>query len=93
MKLIFYTLKKVKETWKKQYAVGLQSNDYWLDNLSRAWIDRNSPERILDYPKRVDALTVADLQKAAKKFLPLNNYVKAVLYPANASVPEGKKAF
>lgn len=86
-------LKKVKETWKKQYAVGLQSNDYWLNSLSRAWIDRTNPERILDYPKRVDALTVADLQKAAKKFLNLNNYVKAVLYPENASGPEAKKSF
>lgn len=86
-------LAKVKETWKKQYAVGLQSNDNWLNNLSRAWIDRENPERILDYPKRVDALTVADLQKAAKKFLTLNNYVKAVLYPENTSVPEAKKSF
>ena len=27
-------LDKVKETWKKQYHVGLQSNDYWMNSLS-----------------------------------------------------------
>ncbi|HUQ97088.1 MAG TPA: insulinase family protein, partial [Chitinophagaceae bacterium] len=84
-------LDKVKQTWKKQYAVGLQSNDYWLNNLSYSWIERNDPERILDYTKRVDALTVADLQKAANKFLNLNNYVKAVLYPEGATAPEAQK--
>jgi zinc protease len=88
-------LDKVKETWKKQYEVGLQSNDYWLSSLSNAWIDRHNPENILDYEKKVAALTVTDLQNAAKKFLDMNNYVKAVLYPENAKVPETKatKAF
>jgi zinc protease len=87
-------LDKVKETWKKHYRSQLQENDYWLDNLSQAFIDQNNPENILDYEQKVDALTVADLQKAAQKFLPLNNYVKAVLYPENADVPGGvKKTF
>jgi len=87
-------LDKVKETWKKQYHVNLQSNDAWLTNLSSAFIDQTNPENILDYEKRVDALTVQDLQKAAQKFFNMNNYVKAVLYPENANVQEGvKKAF
>jgi zinc protease len=86
-------LDKVKETWKKQYRVNLQSNDAWLDNLSSAFIDQNNPENILTYEQRVDALTVQDLQKAAKKFLNMNNYVKAVLYPENATIEEPKKGF
>ena len=87
-------LDKVKENWKKQYRVDLQSNDAWLDNLSNAFIDQNNPENILDYEQKVDALTVQDLQQAAKKFLSPNNYIKAVLYPENANVEEGvKKAF
>jgi zinc protease len=87
-------LDKVKETWKKHYRTQLQENNYWLDNLSQAFIDQNNPENILDYEQKVDSLTVADLQKAAQKFLPMNNYVKAVLYPENADVPGGvKKTF
>ncbi|HKZ67174.1 MAG TPA: insulinase family protein [Chitinophagaceae bacterium] len=87
-------LDKVKETWKKQYHVGLQSNDYWLNSLSNGWINRENPENILDYEEKVNALTVQDLQDAAKKFLPLDRVVKAVLYPENVKVPEEpKKAF
>ena len=84
-------LDKVKETWKKKYHENLQSNDAWLDNLSTAFIDQNNPENILDYEQKVDALTVQDLQKAAKKFLNMNNYVKVVLYPENATIPEEPK--
>ena len=87
-------LDKVKETWKKQYKVSLQSNDAWLTNLSNAFIDENNPENILDYEQKVDALTVQDLQKAAQKFLSTTNYLKAVLYPESANVEEGiKRAF
>jgi len=87
-------LDKVKETWRKKYREGLQSNDAWLDNLSQAFINQTNPENILDYGEKVDALTVNDLQNAAKKFFTMNHYVKLVLYPENANVIEGvKKGF
>ena len=88
-------LDKVKENWKKQYQVDLKSNDAWLSSLSNAFIDQNDPENILNYEQKFEALTVKDLQNAAKKFLPMDHYVKAVLYPENANVEEGviKKAF
>jgi zinc protease len=87
-------LDKVKETWRKKYREGLQSNDAWLDNLSQAFINQTNPENILDYGEKVDALTVNDLQNAAKKFFTMNHYVKLVLYPENANVTEGvKKGF
>lgn len=84
-------LDKVKETWRKQYHVGLQSNDYWLEKLSSAWINRDNPEDILIFEEKVNALTVKDLQEAAKKFLPLDKVVKAVLYPEGATIPETPK--
>ncbi|MBO9683670.1 MAG: hypothetical protein J7502_13540, partial [Flavisolibacter sp.] len=77
---------KVKENWKKQNAVNLQSNSFWLRTLSYAWIERRDPEEILLFEDRVQKLTTTDLQKAAQKYLDLNNYVKVVLYPENASV-------
>lgn len=87
-------LDKVKETLKKQYKVSIQSNDAWLTNLSNAFIDQTSPENILDYEQKVDALTVRDLQKAAQKFFNMSNYVMTVLYPENFTIPESpKKAF
>jgi zinc protease len=84
-------LDKVKETWKKQYHVNLQSNDWWLSGLSNAWIDQTNAEGLLDYEKRVDAIKLEDLQKAAKKFLTLNNMVKAVLYPESSNITPGVK--
>jgi zinc protease len=84
-------LDKVKETWKKQYHVNLQSNDYWLGVLSNAFIDQTNPENVLDYEQKVNAITVEDLQKAAKKFFTLNNMVKAVLYPESSKIAPGVK--
>ena len=84
-------LDKVKETWKKQYQVSLQNNDWWLTGLSTAWIDQTNPENLLDYEKRVDAIKPGDLQQAAKKFLTLNNLVKAVLYPESSNITPGVK--
>ena len=81
-------LDKVKETWKKQYHVNLQNNDFWLSGLSNAWIDQSNPENILDYEQKVDALTRDGLQHAAKKFLTLNNMAKFVLYPESADIKQ-----
>ena len=81
-------LDKVKENWRKQNNVNLQSNGFWLRNLSHAWIERNNPEDILLFSERMEKLTTTDLQKAAQKYLTLNNYIKAVLYPENNSVAE-----
>jgi zinc protease len=88
-------LDKVKETWKKQHRVTMQSNDGWLTGLSQAFIDQEDPKGILEFEKKVDALTLADLQKAAQKYFDMKNFVRAVLYPENADVPAGvqKKTF
>lgn len=88
-------LDKVKETWKKQHRVSMQTNDGWLNGLSQAFIDQENPQALLDYEKRVDALTLEDLQKAAQKYFDMKNYVRAVLYPENADVQGGviKKTF
>jgi zinc protease len=87
-------LDKVKETMKKQYRTQIQENEYWLDVLSQAFINGTDPELALDFEKRVDALKLEDLQKAAKKYLDMKNYIKAVLYPENANVETGvKKTF
>jgi zinc protease len=84
-------LDKVKETWRKQYHVNLQRNDYWLDNLSNAFINGDNPENILDYEQKIDSITVQDLQNVAKKYLTLNNMVKSVLYPESSNVKEEVK--
>ena len=74
-------LDKVKETMKKHYQDQLKQNDYWLEGLSSAWINGEDAAWIVDYSKRVDAITVQQLQDAAKKYFNFSNYIKAVLNP------------
>lgn len=74
-------LDKVKETLKKQNDDVMKDNEHWLDGLSYAWIEKSDPQWVLDYAGKVDALTVQDIQDAAKKYLNMQNYIKAVLYP------------
>ncbi|HTQ64830.1 MAG TPA: insulinase family protein [Puia sp.] len=74
-------LDKVKETRKKQNDDRLKQNEYWLESLSGSWIEQEDPAWILEYAKKVDALTTKDLQEAAVKYFNTENYIKAVLRP------------
>ncbi len=74
-------LNKVKEALKKQNQDQLTQNAFWLSTLTRAWIEHDDPMWMLDFTKKVDALTVQDLQQVAKKYFDMQNYVKAVLVP------------
>jgi zinc protease len=74
-------LDKVKANLQEQNAADLKNNDHWLDVLTNSWINREDPQWIFEYSKAVDALTVADMQEAAKKYFNMQNYIKAVLLP------------
>ena len=74
-------LEKVKLNWKKQYHVNLQSNDFWLETLSAAFINGDNPENVLDYEQKIDAITAADLQKIAQRYLDTDKMITSVLYP------------
>lgn len=74
-------LEKVKANIREQYATDIKNNDYWLSNLSSAFIDKQNPGWILKYNEAAQAITVKDIQAAAVKYLNMNNYVKAVLMP------------
>jgi len=74
-------LDKVKETWKRQNEDHMKQNEYWLQSLSTSWIDREDPAGLLEFAKKVDALTTKDLQDAAVRYFDMQNYIKAVLKP------------
>jgi zinc protease len=76
-------LDKVKETFKKQNEDQLKENDHWLDVLSGSWIEKDDPVWLLEYAKKLDAITVQDIQAAAKKYFNMQNYIRAVLNPEN----------
>ncbi|MRW94049.1 insulinase family protein [Duganella sp. FT80W] len=74
-------LNKVKASWIKGYRKGLRENGYWMASLQNAFFNNNNPDEILTYEDRVNALTTADIQQAAQRYLDTNNYLQVVLYP------------
>lgn len=74
-------LDKVKATWKKQYEDNRKRNDYWLEQLSNAFLNKEDPAFFLSYEQQVDALGTQDIREAANHYLDTKNYVKVVLCP------------
>jgi zinc protease len=74
-------LDKVKETIQKQNADELKSNDHWLDVLTNSWIEQEDPNWVLEFSRQVDAVTIKDVQETAVRYLNMQNYIRAVLYP------------
>ncbi len=76
-------LDKIKETLKKKNEDNLKNNDYWLENLSYAFIENYDPGWLLTYEAKVNALTTAAMKQTANKYFNMNNYIKAILNPEN----------
>src|SRR5690606_34200459 len=74
-------LNKVKEQWKESHKANLQENNFWLSNIISMIMNGSDPDRFINYEKYVDALTVKDIQDAAKIIFGNNNEFIAVLMP------------
>lgn len=74
-------LAKVKTNWHNTHRRSLRENSYWLGRLATATLHGTDPAALLDYDRQVDALTPADVQAAARRYLNLGNYVQVVLLP------------
>lgn len=75
-------LNKVKETWIQRHRKQVRENSYWLAVLTSATLVGEDPAKVLDFEKRVNALTPADVQNAAKRYFDMKNYIQVVQYPA-----------
>jgi zinc protease len=74
-------LNKVKETLKISWKENMKDNMYWRTKMQQ-WVDIGSnPGDVLTLDKRVDAMTVKDIQAAANKYFNEKNYLQVVLYP------------
>lgn len=75
-------LDKVKETLKIQYKENIKLNDYWLNQLSSAFIEKTDPAWLLAYPEKVQQAGSEQLQQICRQLLNTPNMV-AVLNPEN----------
>ncbi|MDB5793294.1 MAG: peptidase [Massilia sp.] len=81
-------LVKVKQNWLQNYRRALRENGYWLGRIQSSLLEGTDPQSILTHEARVAALTAAEVQEAARRFLDNNNYVQVVLYPQKAAAPK-----
>jgi zinc protease len=74
-------LNKVKETLKNTWKESMKDNAYWRSKMQQ-WVELGSnPGDVLTTDKRIDAVTVKDIQTAAIKYFNEKNYLQVVLYP------------
>ena len=74
-------LEKVKEQQKRKLEVDIKQNQFWINNLFDAYYLGNNPADILMKQKQSQNLTSKIIQDAAKKYINLNNYIRATLKP------------
>ncbi|MFQ5709964.1 MAG: M16 family metallopeptidase [bacterium] len=72
---------KVKEMQRRQREVNLKENGFWLSILRTYYFHQQNLPDILKYDKLVKHLSAKSIQKAARQYFDLDNYVQVVLYP------------
>ncbi len=65
----------------KAVEVKIKENGYWRGALKYSYQYGYDPGEIVNYQKRIDAVTAQDLQSTAKKYLEFDNYIYLRLLP------------
>ncbi|MCF6335189.1 MAG: insulinase family protein [Spirochaetales bacterium] len=72
---------KIKEGFRRGYEESLRENSYWLGVMDAVFRYNLESGYILDKSSRINAVTSDLLMEAADRYLDMDNYFKAVLYP------------
>ena len=78
------TLAKVKEQMIRARETNLKENSFWRNILYGSYynnLDRTDEVLLDDYKKLVESITAKDIQKIAKKYINLKNYIVVTLEP------------
>lgn len=73
-------LTKFKEGELLDYKKNIKENRYWLSNFNRSYTNGISPEEVLQFEAKVNAITAKDIQDVAKKYLTKDKVV-GILMP------------
>jgi zinc protease len=76
-------LEKIKEQQRRKLEVDIKQNIYWMNSLFDAYFSDVDPNDILKRQKQIETLSSKMIQEAAKKYINLNSYIRAVLKPEN----------
>ncbi len=79
---------KVKEQLTRGHEVDLKSNAYWMSQImSRDQNGEDVAKAMATYEANIKKLTAADVQRAAKQFFNMKNYVRVALVPETKPTP------
>jgi len=74
-------LEKIKEQQKRKLEVEMKQNIFWKNNLFDAYYTGYDPANILKKQKQIEGLSSDKIRNAAKKYIHLDHYIRAVLKP------------
>jgi zinc protease len=86
-------LEKVKQQQTRKLEVDMKQNQFWASQLFDSFYYSNNPSDILNEQKQIDRLSSKMIQDAAKKYININNYIRATLKPDKASTTKPLKSF
>ncbi|ANI90628.1 hypothetical protein A9P82_04995 [Arachidicoccus ginsenosidimutans] len=78
-------LEKVKKAMLEKYKESMKQNGYWAGELQDIYMFGHSKDYLLNFDKKINAVTSEDLKKFADEVLNNNNNYKAISYPEQAS--------
>jgi zinc protease len=74
---------KIRESQRRSFETNLKQDRFWLFSLVNYVYWDKDPRLIMNYPELVSSLDTKIVQKAAKDYFNMNNYVHLVLNPEN----------
>jgi zinc protease len=80
-------LDKVRQAMLQSQRKAVNENGYWLQILRIAALEASDPAEVLTLEQRIQAVTAAQVQAAARRFLTRDRYVEMVLLPEQAAAP------
>ena len=80
-------LQRAREPALERYDNALKTNGGWIGLVERAQTKPERIERFTAYRKRAEAITPADIQAAARRWLPAGGAVEIVAIPTGATEP------
>ncbi len=73
-------LDKFKQAEILDYKKQIKENRYWMSNFIRSFNNSSNPEDILEVEAKINAVTLAQVQEVAKKYLSKDKII-GVLMP------------
>ncbi len=76
-------MNKIKETQRQGRIKDLKENNFWINSLENAYVEKLDPKNIslASLEEGINSLTSEDIKSAATKYFDWNNYLQIVLLP------------